>query len=86
MEGAAMMAHRADVTEELVRLESHLKQFWKTLDAPEAVGRKLDFLAQEMGREINTVGSKVQGVRAVHRVIDFKTELEKIREQIQNVE
>lgn len=78
--------HRSDVTEELVRLKSHLRQFHKALAAREAVGKKLDFLAQEMVREINTLGSKVDGVRAIHHVIRFKTELEKIREQIQNVE
>jgi len=77
---------RGDVTEEVVRLKSHLKQFSKTFRASGAVGRRLDFLTQEMVREINTLGSKVQGVRAVHRVIDFKTELEKVREQIQNIE
>lgn len=85
-EEAALWAHRSDVTEEVVRLKSHLEQFQKGFQAREAVGRKLDFLAQEMMREINTLGSKIDGVAAVHQVIDFKTELEKMREQIQNVE
>ena len=83
---AAMMAGRADVTEEIVRLRSHLKECGRFLHLKETIGRKLDFLAQEMGREINTIGSKVQGVRIAHQVIEFKAELERIREQVQNVE
>lgn len=85
-EGAAMAANRADVTEEVTRLKSHFGQFRRALDSPPAIGRRLDFLVQEMMREINTLGAKVVGLRAVHRVIDFKTELERIREQVQNVE
>lgn len=83
---AAIMAERADVTEEIVRLKSHLQEFEKMMQQKKSNGRKLDFLAQEMGREINTIGSKSQGVRIAHQVIEFKSELERIREQIQNVE
>ncbi|MBI2083241.1 MAG: YicC family protein [Deltaproteobacteria bacterium] len=83
---AASIAQRSDVTEEIVRLRSHLHQFHETLRTTEPIGRKLDFLAQEIFREINTIGSKIQGATAVHRVIEFKAEVEKIREQIQNVE
>ena len=86
LQEAALMAERADVTEEIVRLQSHLKEFERYTHQREAVGRKFDFLAQEMGREINTIGSKSQGVKISHQVIQFKSELEKIREQIQNVE
>jgi uncharacterized protein (TIGR00255 family) len=77
---------RSDVDEEIVRLRAHLEH-WRTLaDGPEACGRKLDFLVQEMNREINTIGSKVEGPRATAVVIDAKAELERIREQAQNVE
>lgn len=82
----ALIAERADVTEEIVRLGSHLKEFGRYIGQKEPVGRKIDFLAQEMGREINTIGSKCQGVRITHQVIEFKSELERIKEQIQNVE
>ncbi|MBI2501573.1 MAG: YicC family protein [Deltaproteobacteria bacterium] len=85
-EGAAIAANRADVTEEIVRLESHLAQFQSALRSSGVKGRRLDFLMQEMGREINTLGSKVVGPKLIHRVIDFKTELERIKEQVQNVE
>jgi uncharacterized protein (TIGR00255 family) len=86
LQEAALMAERADVTEEIVRLRSHLHEFEKFARAREPIGRKFDFLAQEMGREINTIGSKSQGVKLAHQVIGFKSELERIREQIQNVE
>lgn len=86
LQEAALMAERADVTEEIVRLKSHLKEFERFMHQNKPVGRKLDFLAQEMGRETNTIGSKSQGVRIAHQVIQFKSELERIREQIQNVE
>jgi len=86
LQEAALMAERADVTEEIVRLRSHLHEFEKFARARDPIGRKLDFLAQEMGREINTIGSKSQGVKLAHQVIEFKSELERIREQIQNVE
>ncbi len=83
---SAVMAERADVMEEIVRLRSHMKEFSRFIREKEAVGRKIDFLAQEMGREINTIGAKSQGVRIAHQVIEFKSELERIKEQIQNVE
>lgn len=89
---SALMAERDDVTEEIVRLRSHLKEFarFMGLRRPgkpgEPVGRKFDFLAQEMGREINTIGSKAGGVRLAHKVVEFKAELERVREQIQNIE
>lgn len=80
------MTDRMDVTEEIVRLRSHLREFMRILNTGGPVGRKLDFLAQEIGREINTIGSKSQGVKLSHQVVDFKSELEKIREQVQNIE
>ncbi len=83
---AALMAERADVMEEIVRLRSHLKELGRLIRLTEPTGRKLDFLAQEMGREINTIGSKSQGVKLTHQVVEFKTDLERIREQVQNVE
>ncbi|MEO5767314.1 MAG: YicC/YloC family endoribonuclease [Polyangia bacterium] len=82
----ALMAERLDVSEELLRLKTHLEHFRALLEAPGAVGRKLDFVIQEMGREINTVGSKAQDATVAAQVIDGKAELEKIREQAQNIE
>lgn len=82
-------ADRLDVTEELSRLRSHIEQFRAVLVASEAgspVGRRLDFLLQEMGREANTLGSKASDAAISHRVIDLKTEFERIREQVQNIE
>ncbi len=86
LQEAAVMAERADVTEEIVRLRSHLKESERQIHRRESIGRKFDFLAQEMGREINTIGSKSQGVKLAHDVIEFKGELERLREQIQNIE
>ncbi len=77
---------RQDVTEETVRLRSHLEQFAETLDAPGAVGRKLEFVLQEMGRETNTIGSKAADAVLTRVVVELKTEQEKLREQVQNVE
>jgi uncharacterized protein (TIGR00255 family) len=82
----ALMAERLDVSEELVRLRVHLDRFRDLLDADGSVGRKLDFVIQEMGREINTIGSKAQDAIVASQVIDGKAELEKIREQAQNIE
>mgnify|MGYP001233466031 CR=1 FL=1 len=82
----ALMADRCDVTEELVRLGSHFKQFDDTLTLPEPVGRKLDFLMQEMNREVNTIGSKSSDAEITSLVIRIKAEMEKMREQVQNVE
>jgi uncharacterized protein (TIGR00255 family) len=81
-----LYADRMDVTEETVRLRSHLEQFRETLQARGPVGRKLEFLLQELGREVNTIGSKVSDAGITHRVVELKTELEKLREQVMNVE
>ena len=79
-------AGRSDITEELVRFRAHLEH-WQTLaDAPEPCGRKLDFLLQEMNREVNTLGSKAEGPGVPEIVVALKAELEKMREQVQNVE
>ncbi|MBI5441920.1 MAG: YicC family protein [Deltaproteobacteria bacterium] len=83
---AAVFAERSDVQEELVRLRSHLDKFAELLDAGGAIGRKLDFLLQEMNRETNTIGSKAADVEVSPLVIEMKAELEKIREQVQNLE
>lgn len=77
---------RMDVTEELVRLASHLAQFRETLAGPGAVGRKLEFLLQEIGRETNTIGSKSADAALSHLVVELKTEQEKLREQVLNLE
>ena len=83
---AAIYADKVAVAEETVRLRSHIDQLHSMLDSNEAVGRKLDFLVQEINREANTIGSKAQDVDIARRVIDIKAEVEKIREQIQNIE
>jgi uncharacterized protein (TIGR00255 family) len=82
----AILADRSDVTEELVRLGSHFDQFEALLGASEPVGRRLDFLLQETAREVNTVGSKSQDGDVSHRVVELKAEIERMREQVQNVE
>ncbi len=82
----AVIADRSDVTEELVRLGSHYAQFEELLQKDEPVGRRLDFLLQEIGREVNTVGSKSQDAPAAHLVVEMKSEIERMREQVQNVE
>jgi uncharacterized protein (TIGR00255 family) len=81
-----IFADRADITEELTRLSSHLDQFANCLASAEPVGRTLDFLSQEMGREINTIGSKANDIAITQTVVTLKAELEKIREQVQNIE
>lgn len=83
---AAIYADKVAVAEETVRLRSHIDQLHSMLDSEEAVGRKLDFLVQEINREANTIGSKAQDVDIARKVIDIKAEVEKIREQIQNIE
>lgn len=83
---AAIFADKIAVDEETVRLRSHISQFRSLLAGSEPVGRKLDFLVQEMNREINTTGSKAQLLEITNTVLDMKAELEKIREQIQNIE
>ncbi|BCS53597.1 YicC/YloC family endoribonuclease [Geobacter sp. SVR] len=82
----ALMADRGDVTEELVRLSSHFAQFDEALSLAEPVGRKLDFLMQEMNREVNTIGSKSSDTEITTLVVAIKAEMEKMREQVQNVE
>jgi len=82
----ALLADKASIDEEVVRLKSHLEEFAQTLSSSEPVGRKLDFLVQEMNREINTVGSKANDLEITKLVVEGKCELEKIREQIQNME
>lgn len=82
----AIFADRIDISEELDRLESHFQQLEETLEEPFSIGRKLDFLMQEMLREINTIGSKNQSVIISPVVVQSKTILEKMREQVQNIE
>ncbi len=82
----ALFADRSDITEELVRLDAHMIQFDHTLQSTESVGKTLDFLLQEMGREVNTIGSKANDATITASVVQMKAELERIREQIQNVE
>ena len=83
---AAVFADKAAIDEELVRLSSHFETFREIAESPEPAGRKLDFLLQEMNREPNTIGSKCSNAEIAHLVVDIKAELEKIREQIQNIE
>ncbi|HOP73904.1 MAG TPA: YicC family protein [Bacillota bacterium] len=82
----AIFAERSDINEELVRIASHLQQFTHALNLDEPIGRKLDFLIQELNREINTIGSKANDLQISQIVIEFKAELEKLREQVQNIE
>jgi uncharacterized protein (TIGR00255 family) len=82
----AIYADRGDINEEITRLRSHLSQFATFLAEPVSTGRKLDFLSQEMFREINTIGSKANHVGIAHAVVEMKAALEKIREVLQNVE
>ena len=82
----ALAAERLDVTEELARLDSHVQQFLAALEAGEPVGRRLDFLTQELAREANTLGAKAGDAPLAHRAVDLKTEIDRIREQVQNIE
>ena len=82
----AFFAERTDIAEEVTRLASHLEQFRQLMVAPEPAGRKMDFLVQEMHREVNTTGSKSQHAEISRRIVAMKAELERIREQVQNVE
>jgi uncharacterized protein (TIGR00255 family) len=83
---AAIFAEKTAVAEETVRLKSHIEQFRSFMDSAEPVGRKLDFLVQELNREANTIGSKGQDIAIARIVVEIKSEIEKIREQIQNIE
>ncbi len=82
----AIMAERADVTEEVVRFKSHLDQFIGLIEGDGSIGRKLEFLVQEMNREANTIGAKNRDSKVVEHVLEVKAQLEKIREQVQNIE
>jgi len=82
----ALMADRSDITEELVRVESHLEQFRNFMNQDDVIGRRLDFLLQEINREVNTMGSKAADSVVSQLAVEIKAELEKLREQIQNVE
>ncbi len=82
----AIYADRGDITEELVRLDSHMVQFEQQLNCAESVGKTLDFLVQEMGREVNTIGAKANDAEIASCVVKMKAELERIKEQVQNVE
>ncbi|HUZ17649.1 MAG TPA: YicC/YloC family endoribonuclease [Spirochaetia bacterium] len=86
MSETAVMLVKADIGEEIVRMKSHLESFRRILDSEEPVGKKLDFVCQELGREINTVGSKSTLIEINREVIEIKDALEKIREQLRNVE
>ncbi|MBQ2347369.1 MAG: DUF1732 domain-containing protein, partial [Clostridia bacterium] len=83
---AAIFADKIAVDEETVRLRSHFEQMKEIFAKGGAIGRKLDFIVQEMNREANTIGSKVTDAQLAHKVVDIKAEIEKIREQIQNIE
>lgn len=82
----AIMAERSDITEEIVRFGSHMDQFQEMLKSDEPVGRKLDFLLQEMNREINTIGAKTGDIEISRSVVEVKSELSRLREQVQNIE
>ncbi len=81
-----LFAERSDISEELTRIASHLQQFRRYFDSHEPTGRPLDFLCQELNRELNTIGSKANDAAIAQRIVNAKTELEKIREQVQNVQ
>jgi len=82
----AIMADKSDISEEIVRLSSHLHQFREMLESDDAIGRKMDFLIQEMNREANTIGSKTGDLDISRNVIEIKSEISKLREQVQNIE
>ena len=86
LQEVAMYSDKVDVTEEVVRFESHLNQLHTMLQSDGEVGRKLDFLIQEMNREANTIGSKAGDLAVTESVLQLKNEIEKIREQVQNIE
>ena len=86
LQEVAIMADKTDITEEIVRFRSHVVQLTNTLKMDEPIGRKLDFIIQEMNREVNTVGSKAMDITLTDHVVQLKCELEKVREQVQNIE
>jgi uncharacterized protein (TIGR00255 family) len=83
---AIVFAERSDITEELTRLDAHMQACALLLSSAEAVGRKIEFLVQEMHREVNTIGSKSNDTEIAHSVVELKSEIERMREQIQNIE
>lgn len=83
---AAFLADRCDISEEIVRAKSHLSQFKFIMDSDEPAGRKLNFLLQELNREFNTIGSKTEKAIVSHTIVNVKSEIEKLREQVQNIE
>ena len=83
---AAFLADKSDISEEIVRVASHIKQFRTIMNSEEPAGRKLNFLLQELNREFNSMGSKTESIKVSHIIVSVKSELEKIREQIQNIE
>ena len=82
----AFFADKSDINEEIVRINSHIKQFLNAIEEGDVVGRKLDFIIQELNREINTIGSKANDLVIGNLVVEIKSQLEKIREQVQNIE
>lgn len=82
----AIMAQKSDIAEELARFRSHMQQFQSALSNGDVIGRKLDFILQEMNRETNTIASKMDDVRVINLSIEIKTEIEKLREQVQNIQ
>ena len=86
LQEVAIMADKTDITEEIVRFRSHVVQLTNTLKMDEPIGRKLDFIIQEMNREVNTIGSKAMNITLTDHVVQLKCELEKVREQVQNIE
>ena len=82
----SIFADRCDINEEISRLNSHIEQFFVFLNDPNSQGRKLDFLTQEMFREVNTIGSKANNVKIAHHVVEMKSSIERLRENLQNVE
>ena len=86
LQEVAIMADKTDITEEIVRFRSHVVQLTNTLKMDEPIGRKLDFIIQEMNREVNTIGSKAMDITLIDHVVQLKCELEKVREQVQNIE
>ncbi len=82
----AIFAEKADISEELTRIQSHVSQFIQALNTPDSVGRKLDFLVQELNREMNTIGAKANNGTIAQYVISMKAQLERIKEQVQNIE
>lgn len=86
LQEVAIMADKTDITEEIVRFRSHVVQLINTLKMDEPIGRKLDFIIQEMNREVNTIGSKAMDITLTDHVVQLKCELEKVREQVQNIE